>query len=674
MANQIRLKRASGSDPGASDLVTGEIAVRTDTGKLFTKKDDGSVAEISGGGISDGDKGDITVSSSGATFTIDNGVISTAKIADDAVTFDKLENVENNRLLGRVSSGAGNAEELTQSQVRTLLNVENGATADQSASEIVALIADQTIAPSTIDMEDDEKIKLGTGDDLQIYHDGSDSFIEDAGTGTLRILSDDVRIMNAAGTEISAQFIQDGEARLKFDNSTKLATKTGGVDVTGNITVSGTVDGRDVATDGSKLDGIASGATNVSTENIQDIVGGMVTGNTETGITVTYQDGDGTLDFVVGTLNQDTTGNAATATALETARTIGGTSFDGTGNITPAECTNADTVDSLHASSFVRSDASDTLTGGTYTFDSSTDQKIILQGSTNPYIRFKQGTTEKAFIQWQDSNNCLRLRNQEDNAELRIKDDLQFSTDASTFYSIWHAGNDGSGSGLDADTLDGQEGSYYRNASNINAGTISDARLPSSISSDITGNSATATKLATARTIAGVSFDGSANISLNNNAITNGAGYLTSVDTSDIANDAVTYAKIQNVSATNRILGRDSSGAGVIEEITPANLRTMLNVANGANVGIAASGGEFTGDITTHDVIPDGNNTRDLGSSSARWANLFVNDMHFANSPENVNAVDGTWGDWTLQEGEETIYMLNNRNGKKYKMNLTEIV
>ena len=57
MANEIRLKRGSGSDPGASDLVTGEVAVRTDTGKLFTKKDDGTVAEISGGGIDDGDKG-----------------------------------------------------------------------------------------------------------------------------------------------------------------------------------------------------------------------------------------------------------------------------------------------------------------------------------------------------------------------------------------------------------------------------------------------------------------------------------------------------------------------------------------------------------------------------------------------------------------------------------------
>ena len=54
------------------------------------------------------------------------------------------------------------------------------------------------------------------------------------------------------------------------------------------------------------------------------------------------------------------------------------------------------------------------------------------------------------------------------------------------------------------------------------------------------------------------------------------------IATGDIGDDQVTYAKIQNVSATNRILGRDSSGAGVIEEITPANLRTMINVADGA--------------------------------------------------------------------------------------------
>ena len=114
---------------------------------------------------------------------------------------------------------------------------------------------------------------------------------------------------------------------------------TTNVDITGNITISGTVDGRDVATDGSKLDGIEAGATADQTdEEIQDIVGAMFTGNTETGITATYQDSDGTIDLVVGTLNQDTTGSAAT---LTTARAIalsgdvtGTANFDGSADIT----------------------------------------------------------------------------------------------------------------------------------------------------------------------------------------------------------------------------------------------------------------------------------------------------------------------------------------------------
>ena len=50
MANVIKHKRGSGSDPVASDLVVGEVAIRTDVGKLFTKMDNGSVAEIAGGG------------------------------------------------------------------------------------------------------------------------------------------------------------------------------------------------------------------------------------------------------------------------------------------------------------------------------------------------------------------------------------------------------------------------------------------------------------------------------------------------------------------------------------------------------------------------------------------------------------------------------------------------
>ena len=73
-----------------------------------------------------------------------------------------------------------------------------------------------------------------------------------------------------------------------------------------------------------------------------------------------------------------------------------------------------------------------------------------------------------------------------------------------------------------------------------------------------------------------------------------------SISTNKIIDDAVTFAKIQNVSATDRILGRDSSGAGVIEEITPAALRTMINVADGATAGkllanyLATSTSEFS--------------------------------------------------------------------------------
>ena len=63
-------------------------------------------------------------------------------------------------------------------------------------------------------------------------------------------------------------------------------------------------------------------------------------------------------------------------------------------------------------------------------------------------------------------------------------------------------------------------------------------------------------------------------------------------------------------------------------------------------------------------IIPSSNNSLDLGSSSRRWNNLYVNDMHFSNEGK-TNDVDGSWGDWTLQEGEDQIYMLNNRNGKK---------
>ena len=71
-------------------------------------------------------------------------------------------------------------------------------------------------------------------------------------------------------------------------------------------------------------------------------------------------------------------------------------------------------------------------------------------------------------------------------------------------------------------------------------------------------------------------------------------------------------------------------------------------------------------------VLPGANNTYDLGSSSLRWANLFTNDLNLSNEGSS-NDVDGTWGNCTIQEGAEDLFLINKRNGKKYKFNLTEV-
>ena len=71
-------------------------------------------------------------------------------------------------------------------------------------------------------------------------------------------------------------------------------------------------------------------------------------------------------------------------------------------------------------------------------------------------------------------------------------------------------------------------------------------------------------------------------------------------------------------------------------------------------------------------TLPGANNTYNLGSASTRWANVYTNDLHLSNQG-STNSVDNTWGDFTIQEGETDLYLINNRSGKKYKFNLTEV-
>ena len=87
---------------------------------------------------------------------------------------------------------------------------------------------------------DNDKATFGDSQDLQIYHDGSHSYINDAATGALKILASQLEINNAANTENIATFTQDGAVSLFYNNAQKLATTSDGVTVTGQITTTGT--------------------------------------------------------------------------------------------------------------------------------------------------------------------------------------------------------------------------------------------------------------------------------------------------------------------------------------------------------------------------------------------------------------------------------------------------
>ncbi len=96
-------------------------------------------------------------------------------------------------------------------------------------------------------------INVGLSSDLQIYHNGTGSYIKDTGTGQLSIESDVTNILNAAGNEYCARFIEDGAVKLYHNGNEKLETASGGV------TVTGTVAATSYTGDGSSLTGISVG-------------------------------------------------------------------------------------------------------------------------------------------------------------------------------------------------------------------------------------------------------------------------------------------------------------------------------------------------------------------------------------------------------------------------------
>jgi hypothetical protein len=91
--------------------------------------------------------------------------------------------------------------------------------------------------------------------------------------------------------------------------------------------------------------------------------------------------------------------------------------------------------------------------------------------------------------------------------------------------------------------------------------------------------------------------------------------------------------------------------------------------------GTSYFGGDVTfgAQVASH-IQPDASATYDLGSSTLRWNNIYTTDMQLSNmDKEEGNEVDGTKGDWTIQEGKDDLFLINRLSGKKYRFKLEEM-
>ena len=117
------------------------------------------------------------------------------------------------------------------------------------------------------------------------------------------------------------------------------------------------------------------------------------------------------------------------------------------------------------------------------------------------------------------------------------------------------------------------------------------------------------------------------------------------------------------------------SGTGVTFSTTDKGIKILFS--DGTNVVDVT--GDFS-DITTGSITasgniePGANDTYDLGASGNVWRNIYTGDLHLNNEHKKEgNIVDGSKGSWTLQEGSQDIYLINNKSNEKFRLKLEKI-
>ena len=561
------------------------------TSYVNTQLSNEQVQDIVGGMVSSNSETNITVDYDDATGKLNfSSVNTTYSVGDGGLTQNnftnslktKLDNIEANAEVNPTNAETKTAYEAnsnTNAFTDALLNKLNGIAASANNYSISADLLDED------NMASNSATKVPSQQSVKAYVDANSSDTTySAGNGltlsgtTFSVDQIALTTVQTAANE-SAQLgltTQEGDIVVRTDQNksyvrnsgsagtmadfTELLTPTDQVlSINGNT---GAISAAQIAAaveaasnsntftdaDHSKLNGIESGATGDQSAN--EILTAIKTvDGASSGLDADLLDGQQGSHYLdynnfsntpsIPTNNNQLTNGAGYITSAA----LAGASDGG----------NAALLDGIDSTQFLRADQDDTTTGK-LTLNPSADEKIVLSGSSNPYISFEEGTTDKAYIQWHSSGFFI-IANQEDGSDLRIKDDITFSLDGSTHHKMWHGGNDGSGSGLDADLLDGQQGSYYLDYNNF-------SNTPSLFSGSYNDLSNKPT------------------IPTNNNQLTNGAGYVTAntqLSTEQVQD--IVGAMVSSNSETNISVTYDDSNGKLNFSSTDTN--TTYSVGDG---------------------------------------------------------------------------------------------
>ena len=131
-----------------------------------------------------------------------------------------------------------------------------------------------------------------------------------------------------------------------------------------------------------------------------------------------------------------------------------------------------------------------------------------------------------------------------------------------------------------------------------------------------------------------------------------------------------TYIVENATTGEHTVTFKTSSGTGVTWTATDKGTKVLYSDGTNVVEGISSVGAV----TATGHLVPGTTDTYDLGASDNVWRNIYTGDLHLSNKfKEKGNIVDGTKGNWTLQEGENDIFMINNISGEKFKINLSKI-